>query len=128
MGFKWFRNGLPYKDTHDIEGKQVYYRKINNEFSEIRLFDNYGRLRRSHTKKNNKLHIMNGKPSTIVYTVTNEIEEELYHYNGLRHRDGDKPAMIVYLNGVVNKEYFYIKGHLIKIITYGGGGITTKIF
>ena len=66
-----------------------------------------------------KLHREGDKPALILYYPNGQVYCESWYQNGKRHREGDKPAeRYYYPNGQVSHEKYYKNGKLFKRYYY----------
>lgn len=93
MEYIWYKNGKPVKFTADIEGKLISKKIISD--SEYVTYDYYdsGELEYVTYYKNGEYHRDGDKPAVVLYHRGGGVKHNEYFKNGELHRDGDKPAV-----------------------------------
>lgn len=96
MKYIWLRDGKPWKDTFDIEGKEIDKEHINAQYYKKVFYRDglvYGIV--IYNADTNGYESYNDEPSYVKYH-NGKIESKGWHKDGVYHREGDKPALIEY--------------------------------
>lgn len=135
----WLKDGKPWKETEDIEGKRISKENFPNNvsveyyyYSEDRSTGN-PTLKKKVWYKGTDFHRDGDKPAYIVYDKSGNIIEKTWYKNNDIYRDDDKPAVVHYKSGNVSKEVWYLEGERLgrrndkpAVIAHWGDGVTER--